>query len=182
MHLLQFVTAKNKMLGFILFTLIKYNLLVQEKKFEQLIFDLHVKYELRLQDDRESVSLTTFINEYREAKYNNFPPLSSAYHFGFPHKCITREILIFNQNYQSYCKFRMENGSVSDSDYFGNALTESKELYKVYDALDDALTNEFSLFRRRKALRIMVFHLGEEDFYKGILPPFVPIWRFDIPD
>lgn len=170
------------MLGFIVFTLIKFNLFIQEKQFEKFMFDLHVKYELRLCDDKAYTSLKTFISEYQESKNNNFPHLSSAYHFGFPHRCITREILNFNQNYQSYCRFRIENASSRDLNYFGNALLEAKELYKVYDALDDALTDEFSLFRRRKALHTMINHLGEEDFYKGILPPFVPVWRFEFCD
>lgn len=182
MHLLIYVIAKNKMLGFIVFTLIKFNLFIQEKKFEEFMFYIHVKHELRLYDDRAYVSFKTFVSEYQEVKNNNYPHLSHAYHFGFPNRIATKEILIFNQNYQTYCRFRIEHACSRDLDYFGNALIEAKELHKIYDALDDALTDDFSLFKRRKALHILRQHLGEEKFYQGILPPIVPVWRYEIID
>jgi len=170
------------MLGFIVFTLIKFNIFIQEKKFEEYMFYMHVRYELRLYDDRSYTSLTTFINEYQESKKNNFPKLSCAYHFGYPNRIITKDILIFNQNYQSYCRFRIEHSNSNDINYFGNALMETKEIHKIYDALDDALNDDYSLYRRRKALFNMRKDLGDENFYKGILPPPVPIWRYEFCD
>jgi len=170
------------MLGFIVFTLLKFNLFIQEKKFEEYMFYMHVKYDLRLYDDKSYTSLNTFINEYQQAKNDNFPQLSCAYQFGYTNRVTTKDILIFNQNYQSYCRFRLEHSNYNDLNYFGNALAEAKEIHNIYDALDDALNDDFSLFRRRKALFVLRKNLGDENFYKGILPPIVPIWRYEFCD
>lgn len=170
------------MLSFALFIMFKFELFIKEKEFERYIFDIHVKHELRLPHDKAYVSIDTLISEYREIKNNDYPSLSCAYHFGFPHRSITKDILIFNQNYQSYCRFRIEHANYHDLNYFGNALEEAKEIHKIYDTLDDALTDDFSLFRRRKALYDMRKALGNEFFYKGILPPPIPLWRFELFD
>lgn len=173
------------MTSFVLFAIIKFNLFIQEKKIEEYVFELHVKHELRMPLDNKNAhdnccTIKTFLKEYKEAKENNYPNLCHAYHFGYIGRCCTIQMLEFNRLYQSHCKSKMENGNQDTITFYSNALIESEQIYKCYDLLDDAFCDGFSLIKKRKSLNELKKLIGEENFYKGLLPPIVPVWRFQI--
>jgi hypothetical protein len=158
--------------------MIKYNIYLQEIKCKKEIETIHINCQLRFPDDKDKCSIQSLINEYFESKINNYPAMSHAYHFGYIGRCCTREILVFNQRYQSYCKYRIETGNQDEINFYSNALIEAQELYKCYDLLDDSFCDGFSMIRRRRSLNDLKKLIGEESFYNGILPPSIPIWRF----
>jgi hypothetical protein len=70
-------------------------------------------------------------------------------------------------------------------DYLGHAqqyeevLEETRELFEVWNTLDDAQQGYYDeAFRRRKLARLREL-LGPADYYAGRLPPPVPVWRFE---
>lgn len=172
------------MINFFVFIMFQFNIFIKEKEFQEFIFDMHVKYELRFPEEKykNGYNIKSLINEYQEVNKNNYPHLSCAYHFGYINRSCTRPILMFNQEYQSFCRHKIEHGGFKALRFFGEALEESKKIHSIYDMLDDAFTEELTLFRRRKALHLMREYLGEEHFYKGMLPPPVPIWKFELFD
>ena len=173
------------MLHFAFYILFKFNLFIEKTKFDKnlsnMIFDLHVKNHLRNPNDPNDCTIQTLAREYQEAKIKNYPCLASAYNFNCYGRFCTMPMLQFNQSYQAYCRIKMHY-NLSDLQYWKNALKETEELYKVHDLLDDAFYESFNLFRKRKALCDLRDLIGEKDFYNGILPPCVPIWRFELFD
>ena len=171
------------MFSFILFAIIKFEWFIKEKEYEYLLFDTYVKYELRFShDDKSDISLKGFIKEYQELNKKNYPQLSCAYHFGFAERKAVQDLLMFNASYQSHCRKEIEHGGLAHLHFYGKALEETKDIHRIYDKLDDALTEHLTLFKRRKALFLMKNLMDEKDFYKGVLPPIVPIWYFEFRD
>ena len=167
---------------FIVFILIKYNMFLYEKKYDDIILEYHIRYDLRQHGDYKQATIKTFFEEYIEAKKNNYPDIACVYNFNCWGKCCTKPTLNFNQSFQLYCTMKMAYGTETQINYYANALRETKELYRIYDLVDDAFHENFCLFRKRKSLYTLRAILGEKDFYAGILPPPVPIWRFELFD
>jgi hypothetical protein len=173
------------MMHFVVFILIKFQIHATEWQMKEKAFDLHVKYNLRDDNDwiyKRTTNFSTFIKEYIETTTNNYPDIAWAYNFNCWGKCCTRPTLEFNQTYQSYCRIKMEHGTESQINYYANCLREAKELYRIYDLIDDAFYDEFSLYRKRKSLYTLKAIIGEKSFYSGLLPAPVPIWRFELFD
>jgi hypothetical protein len=173
------------MLHFAFYILFKFNLFIEKTKFDKnlnnMIFDLHVKNHLRNPNDPNDCTMQTLAREYQEAKIKNYPCFASAYNFNCYSKFQTMSILQFNQAYQTHCKIQLSYDS-SNFNYWTTALKEAEELYVIHDLVDDAFHEHFNLFKRRKALSKLRDLIGEKDFYNGILPPCVPIWRFELFD
>ncbi len=170
---------------FVVFILIKFQIHATEWQMKEKAFDLHVKYNLRDDNDWNNNKVTnfnTFVNEIIEVKKHNYPDIAWAYNFNCWGKCCTKSILDFNQAFQVYCKIKIDYGTEEQVNYYANVLRETKELYRIHDLLDDAFHEDFCLFRKRKSLYTLRAILGEKDFYAGILPAPVPIWRFELFD
>ena len=58
------------------------------------------------------------------------------------------------------------------------ALNETDHLYQVWDSVRDARCNYYYVTVRRQALKTLREMIGTEAFYRGELPPHVPVWRF----
>ena len=148
------------MINFAILIMLNYSIFVEEIKFKKAIFDLHVKYDLRMVGDDHPTTITTFLKEYKEVKLNNYPDIAWSYNFNCFSRFQTMPILQFNHAYQAYCRIQLSYDS-SNFRYWTNAL---------------------NLFKRRKALSKLRDIIGEENFYNGILPPIVPVWRFQLID
>ena len=167
------------MINLAILIMLKYSIFVEEIKFKKAIFDLHVKYDLRMIGDDKPTTITSFLKEYKEVKLNNYPDNAWSYNFNCFSRFQTMPILQFNQAYQTYCRIQLSYDS-SNFNYWTNALNEAEYLYIIHDLVDDAFHEHFNLFKRRKALSKLRDLIGEKDFYNGILPPIVPVWRFQL--
>lgn len=62
---------------------------------------------------------------------------------------------------------------------YETVLEESRELFEVWDTLDDAQRWYYDEALRRRRLARLLELLGPADYYAGRLPPAVPVWRFE---
>ena len=170
------------MIHFAVLILFQFNIFTFENEFNQKIFDYHVEYNLRSIEDKNNCSIKTFLQEYAEVKQNNYPDIAWAYNFHCWGKFCTQPVLEFNQFYQLSCQLKLEYGNDDHKTFWFNSLTEAREIYAIYDLLDDCFHDGFTLFRKRKSLYRMRMFMGEKNFYAGLLPPPVPIWRFELFD
>jgi hypothetical protein len=104
------------------------------------------------------------------------PPASDA--LRFPGRETACDLLTFNRAYHRTLKQRREAVG-GQQDGLDEALHEVEQLYRVWDLVRDARSDCYYVSARRQALRALREALGPEDYYKGVLPPHVPVWRFD---
>ena len=57
-------------------------------------------------------------------------------------------------------------------------LEETLRLYDIWFQIRECVNERRTIFFRRKALKETKELLGENNYYHGIFPPPVPIWRF----
>ena len=173
------------MMHFIVLILIQFNIHAKDWYLKEKYFDWHVKYDLRDTNDWKTQRLTNFdtlIKEYREIKKYNYPDLAWGYNFNCFGTCCTKPPLDFNLQYQAYCMIQMQFGTEAKINSYAKCLEEARELYQIYNCLDNMYYEFYSVFDKRKFLHILRKKIGEQDFYAGILPPPVPIWRFELFD
>jgi hypothetical protein len=103
------------------------------------------------------------------------PPASDA--LRFPSRETACDLLTFNRAYHRALKQRREavGGQQGDLD---DAIQEAEHLYRVWDLVRDARSDCYYVSARRQALLALRQALGAEDYYQGLLPPHVPVWRF----
>ena len=58
------------------------------------------------------------------------------------------------------------------------AIAETEELFRIWDTLRDALTEHYYIDYQRQALDRLRQQIGLAAFYRGDMPPALPIWRF----
>ena len=58
-------------------------------------------------------------------------------------------------------------------------MRETEILYKVWDAARDARCDYYYVWVRREALRNLRELIGPENFARGRMPPYLPVWRFE---
>jgi hypothetical protein len=148
------------------------------KIFDKSLKNAHIILGLRTKEDNRSYySINTLRSESNLVYTNNYPSISYIYNFGYTSSEQTMPILLFSNSYSSFCKKRIEFGD-SNVEVLIQTLEEIAFLYQIYDLVDDTVRSEYNLFRKRQSLHKIKQIIGEEDFYSGKLPPFVPIWRF----
>jgi hypothetical protein len=57
-------------------------------------------------------------------------------------------------------------------------MQEADRLYQVWDTVRDARCDYYYVTVRRQALKRLRDMLGSDAYYSGVLPPHVPLWRF----
>lgn len=142
-----------------------------------ILFSAHCSVNLRLPCDSRSVSVYSFFTELLEVERLRLPSLADGYNLGYFDRNCVQELLEFNLQYQACCE-RNYILDIVNRGYWGVCLAEAKWLFRVYDVLDDSLCIYNSVFTRRLALGKLRDILGEENFYRGPLPPHIPLWRF----
>jgi hypothetical protein len=94
----------------------------------------------------------------------------------FPHRELACELLTFNRAYHSHMSRRIEaEGARRELE---DALTEADQLYRIWDLVRDASSDFYYVSVRRQALAALRDAIGPGDYYRGVLPPHVPVWRF----
>lgn len=111
----------------------------------------------------------------RYAELHDAPRVADA--LRFPPRPIVNDWLAFNRAYRRSVDALLP----LNQDRPGVCLETLKEcdtLYQVYDLVRDAGCEYYYVAVRRQALAKLRKLLGDEAYYDGVLPPFVPVWRF----
>lgn len=104
------------------------------------------------------------------------PPLSDSYRF--PNRLVVNEMLVFNRAYKKYLEERRPLEQVNPG-LLRTVMLETDLLYQVWDAVRDARCEYYYVTVRRQALKRLRELVGEDDYFRGRLPPYVPLWRFE---
>lgn len=173
------------MIHFVVFILFQFNFHYKDWIFKEKLYDWHACLNLRDQEDwtsNKNITLETLIKESIVVRRHNYPDLAWAYNFNCWGTCCTRPALDFNLKYQIHCMIQMEFGTESKINAYAKCLQEARELYEIYNLLDDVFYQSYTVFDKRKSLYHLREKIGEKNFYSGRLPPPVPIWRFELFD
>jgi hypothetical protein len=95
----------------------------------------------------------------------------------FPERDLVNELLSFNRAFRQNIDAR-QSLETSREWELREALQETDRLYKIWDTLRDARCDYYYITLRRQALKRLRELVGNEGYYSGVMPPYVPIWRF----
>jgi hypothetical protein len=111
----------------------------------------------------------------RHAELGDAPPAQDCCRF--PERTTVNEYLAFNRAYRQQIDVR-QPGEPARWWELRTALQETDYLYQIWDTVRDARCEYYYVTVRRQALKRLREMLGEEAYYSGQLPPYVPLWRF----
>lgn len=94
-----------------------------------------------------------------------------------PDRNVVNELLAFNRAFRNYVESRQPMETVQGSQLRA-VQREVEYLYQVWDTVRDARCDYYYVTVRRQALKRLRELIGEEAYYRGELPPHVPLWRF----
>jgi hypothetical protein len=103
------------------------------------------------------------------------PPLLDGQRF--PDRAVISDLLAFNRAYRQ----QIDNRQAVELAHWWElreAVQEADRLYHIWDTLRDARCEYYYVTVRRQALKRLRDLIGEEAYYSGRLPPYVPVWRF----
>jgi hypothetical protein len=95
----------------------------------------------------------------------------------FPERAVVNELLAFNRAYRQHLDTCLTVELVHWWELH-EALQETDRLYQVWDAVRDARCEYYYVTVRRLALKRLREMIGEDAYFTGTLPPYVPVWRF----
>jgi hypothetical protein len=99
----------------------------------------------------------------------------------FPERSLINELMAFNRAYRNDLTTRLALDTVHEEELRA-ALTETDQLYRIWDAVRDARCDYYYITVRRQALQQLRELVGAQAYYSGVLPPHVPVWRFPVLD
>lgn len=117
--------------------------------------------------------LLTLQGRYQELK--EMPSLADAERF--PERKLINELLTHNRAYRNELQRRLTVDLVH-AEELRTALSETDQLYHVWDTVRDARCEYYYVTVRRQALNLLRELIGTEAFYTGKLPPYLPAWHF----
>lgn len=94
----------------------------------------------------------------------------------FPDRKLVNELLALNRAYRAHLVERLAIDLVHAGD-IRDAICETDQLYQVWDAVRDAHCEHYYVTIRRQALGLLRTLVGAENFYRGRLPPPIPVWH-----
>jgi hypothetical protein len=97
----------------------------------------------------------------------------------FPTRALVTDFLDFNRSYRRYLDMRQPAEQAHWWDY-QTALEETDHLYRIWDTVRDARCDCYYVHVRRRALKTLRELIGEEAYYSAQMPPYVPVWRFQV--
>jgi hypothetical protein len=113
----------------------------------------------------------------RFAELHDAPAVAEATRF--PCKDVVSDLLAGNRAYRQELATRLEVDTIHCEELRA-ALLETDQLYQVWDAIRDARSEYCFVFVRRQALKRVREMIGDQAFFTGELPPYVPIWRLPL--
>ena len=105
------------------------------------------------------------------------PPLHDC--LRFPARSHVSDLLSFNRSYRQYLDQRQLLEASRWWEYH-EVITEVDRLYQIWDTIRDSRCEYYYVTVRRQALKRLRELLGQDDYYTGQLPPYVPVWRFRV--
>jgi hypothetical protein len=103
------------------------------------------------------------------------PPLTDGARF--PDRNTISELLSFNRAYRQHLDNRLALDPTGWWEH-REAILEADRLYQVWDTLRDARCDYYYITVRRQALKKLRQTIGDQAYYSGVMPPHVPVWRF----
>jgi hypothetical protein len=94
----------------------------------------------------------------------------------FPERDAAGELLTANRDFKEQLKQRLQIDSVN-AGQIEQAIKETEQLYQIWNTMREARCGFYYVVVRRQALRQLRDQLGERAFYRGEMPPHLPIWR-----
>jgi hypothetical protein len=131
-----------------------------------------VRYVLTRPEDFEA-DLRLLQRRYHELA--DAPPVIDG--LRFPVRELVCELLTFNRAYHTYAT-RCRDAEGKAHPEWEEAMAEADQLYRIWDLVRDAGSEFYYVSDRRQALAALRQALGWSDYYAGVLPPHVPVWRF----
>jgi hypothetical protein len=95
----------------------------------------------------------------------------------FPTRTAVTEVLDFNRSYRRYLDMQQPVERARWWEY-QSAAEETDHLYHIWDTVRDARCECYYVHIRRRALKTLRDMIGDDAYYTGQLPPYVPLWRF----
>jgi hypothetical protein len=92
----------------------------------------------------------------------------------FPQRSFVNDLLAFNRAYRNDLITRLTIDTIHE-DELRAALTETDQLYRIWDAVRDARCDYYYVMVRRQALAQLLELIGPHAYYSGTLPPHVPL-------
>jgi hypothetical protein len=94
-----------------------------------------------------------------------------------PERALVNELLSFNRTYRQHIAMSQPAASARGEET-RCALQETDRLYNIWDTVRDARCEYYYVTVRRQALKRLRELIGDEAYDDGMLPPHVPLWRF----
>ena len=94
-----------------------------------------------------------------------------------PDRRLMDDYIQFNRAYRKHLDVRMA-WEGDRADIIGATIRETDRLYRLWDAIREAKCDYHYVTYRRTALKKLKDGLGEQVYTTGVLPPYVPDWRF----
>lgn len=143
--------------------------------------------EIEILDRRESIlkdnekKYSSFLQDMmllckRYNKLKDAPMISESERF--PSNSEIRVLIAHNRAYNNY----LENRIILELDrkeFIGLCIRENNNIYHILDKAFDATCQYYYINFRREALKELKQILTSEQYQNGILPPSVPLWRFN---
>jgi hypothetical protein len=95
----------------------------------------------------------------------------------FPSRRLVEDMLAFNRAYRKDLLDRMELDS-HPTEQLRQAVQEVDQLHFLWTTVRDAKCSFYYVTVRRQSLQHLRELIGDEAFYRGELPPHVPLWCF----
>lgn len=111
----------------------------------------------------------------RYTELHDAPPLYDC--MRFPDRSLVNDLLKFNRAYKTHLEAR-QSLELPNAWALHRAILETDELFAVWDLVRDTRCDYYFVTVRRAALKKLKAAIGDQNFYSGILPPHVPVWRF----
>jgi hypothetical protein len=124
----------------------------------------------------ESFESDVRLLQKRQAELADSPLVRDAERF--PVRELVCEVLTFNRAYYGYL-MRKRDAEGRGQPELEQALSETDMLYHIYDLVRDARSECYYVSVRRQALAALREAIGPADYCTGVLPPHVPVWRFE---
>lgn len=94
----------------------------------------------------------------------------------FPARTHANEVLAANRAYRNELTARL-NIDLFHAGELREAVVEVDQLYQVWDTVRDARCDYYYVTVRRQALRTLRDLIGEAAYYRGEMPPPLPVWH-----
>lgn len=112
----------------------------------------------------------------RYSDLNGAPPISDVARFPPRHAVI--DMIVFNRRYRDSVLTRLPGLMDGPPLRADDVLEEIDTLFVFWSEVRDAQNTSYYIHTRRKSLYAAYRMLGEYDYYNGVYPPSVPLWRF----